>query len=78
VNQVADDLDLIAVVRDFHACEFLDQYYQFKTIEPVSPQIVAEMSIIRDMSDIDIQVFGDESAQFADIKAFIPSRCSWS
>jgi hypothetical protein len=22
---------------DFRACDFLDQYYQFKTTEPVSP-----------------------------------------
>jgi hypothetical protein len=26
------------VIRDFHACDFLDQYYQFNTIKPVSAQ----------------------------------------
>jgi hypothetical protein len=32
------------VIRDFHACDFLDQYYQFNTIKPVSAQIVAKIS----------------------------------
>ena len=50
-----DNLDLIGfIVRNFHACDFLDQYYQFQTIEPVSPQIATQMSIIGDTPDIDL------------------------
>jgi hypothetical protein len=77
VDQIADDLDLVdLIVGDFHAREFLDQDHQFKTVEPVSPEIVAEMSVICDTFDMDIQMFGDERAQFVDVKALMPSRCS--
>jgi hypothetical protein len=69
-NQIADKLDPIGfVIRDFNACDFLDQYYQFKTIKPVSAQIAAKISIIRDTPYIDTQMFGDESAHSLDIDA---------
>jgi len=58
-----DNLDLIGfIVRNFHACDFLDQYYQLKTVEPVSSQIAFEMSIISDMPDIDLQMLSDQNA----------------
>jgi hypothetical protein len=43
------------VIRDFHACHFLDQYYQFNTIKPVSAQIVPKVSVIGDTLDINVQ-----------------------
>jgi hypothetical protein len=64
------------VIRDFHACDFLDQYYQFNTIEPVSAQIAAKISVIGDTPDINVQMFGDRSAHFIDIDISICSPCS--
>ena len=52
---VTNQLDLVGfIVRDFHACDFLNQHYQFEAIEPVGSQIAAEMSMIGDMLDIDV------------------------
>jgi hypothetical protein len=53
------------VVRNFHACNFLNQYYQFKTIKPISAQIAAKISIIR----ANVQMFGDKSAHVRDTDA---------
>jgi len=67
-NQIANNLDPIGfVIRDFHACDFLDQYYQFNTIKPVSAQIVAKISVIGDTPDINVQMFGDKSAHSINI-----------
>jgi hypothetical protein len=53
----------------------LDQYHQFKAIEPVSSEIVTEVRIIRDTSHIDIETPGNESAYIANIKVFASDRC---
>jgi hypothetical protein len=64
-DQIANNLDPIGfVIRDFHAGEFLNQYYQFNTIEPVSAQIAAKISAIGDAPDINVQMFGDKSTHF--------------
>ena len=52
------------MIHDFHACDFLDQYYQFNTIKPISAQIVAKISVIGDTPDINVQMFGYKSAHF--------------
>jgi hypothetical protein len=77
-DQIADNLNPIGfVIRDFHACDFLDQYYQFEAIKPVSAQVPAKISIIRDKFYIDVQVFGDESTHFLVIDPVsICSLCS--
>ena len=62
------------MIRDFHACDFLDQYYQFNTIKPVGAQIVAKINIISDTPDINVKMFGDKSAHFINIDA--PPICS--
>ena len=55
------------MIHDFHACDFLDQDYQFNTIKPISAQIVAKISVIGDTPDINVQMFGDKSAHFINI-----------
>jgi len=52
------------VILDLHARDFLNQDYQFKTIKPISAQIAAKISTIRDTPYIDVQMFCDESTHF--------------
>jgi hypothetical protein len=69
-DQIANDLDPISfVILDLHAYDFLNQDYQFNTIKPISAQIPAKISIIRDTPYIDVQMFCDESAHFLGVGA---------
>jgi hypothetical protein len=75
-DEVADDFDLVdIVIRDLHADELIfDRYHQFKTIEPVGPEIFGEVRFIRDTLDIDAQMLGNDSAHLVGGKAFFRSR----
>ena len=60
------------VIRDFQAGELIfDHDYQFKTIEPVGPEIIGEMCFIRHPFDFDAQMLGNESANVAGGKVFL-------
>jgi len=75
-DEISDDFDLIGIVIcDFHIDELVfNPYHQFKTIEPIGAKIFAEGGIFRDTRDIDVQLLGNESSHFVDIKAFTASR----
>jgi hypothetical protein len=75
-HEIADDFDLMGVVgRDFNVSELiLDQEQQFQTIEPVGPEIVTEVRFVRDASDVNVEVLGNERANFADRQALL-TRC---
>jgi len=61
-------------IRDFQAGEVVfEQYHQFKTIEPVSPEILNQVCVIRDTADIDFQMRGNELAYLIDRRSFLPS-----
>jgi hypothetical protein len=54
-DQIANDLYPISfVILDLHACDFLNQDYQFKTIKPISAQIAVKISIISDTPYVDV------------------------
>lgn len=57
--------------RNSQSCElFFDTYHQLDTIEPVSTEIFCEVRFIRDAPDINMQVPGDESADFVNLEKF--------
>jgi hypothetical protein len=76
-DEIADHFDLIGIViRNLYAGELIfNQDHQFKAIEPVGAEIIAEVGVIRDIFDIDIQLFGNKSAHFIDVKASRAIRC---
>jgi hypothetical protein len=54
------------VVRDFHAHELVfDRDHQFNAIEPVGPEIVGEVRVIRDTFDRHPQMLGNERTDLA-------------
>jgi hypothetical protein len=63
-DEIANDLDLIGIVFcNLHAGEFIfHQYHQLEAIEPVGAEVVAEVRFIRNTSDIDTEILGDEGA----------------
>jgi hypothetical protein len=75
-DEIADDFDLIdVVIRDLQAGEFIfDHDYQFKTIEPVGPEVIDEICLVRHTFDFDAQMLGNESANVTAAKIFFHSR----
>jgi hypothetical protein len=72
-HEIAHDFDLMRVIgRDFNVSELIfDEKQQFQTIEPVGPEIVTEVRFVRDASDVNVEVLGNERANFADCQAFL-------
>jgi len=72
-HEIAHDFDLMSVVgRDFNVSELIfDEQQQFQTIEPVGPEIVTEVRFVRDASDVNVEMPGNERANFADCQAVL-------
>src|SRR5262245_53769623 len=69
-HEIADDLDLIGIGRDLDVGELiLDQDQQFQAVEPVGPEIVTQVRLVGDAADLDVQMFGDQRANVADLRA---------
>jgi hypothetical protein len=66
-DEICNHVHLLhVVVRDFYARELVfDRDHQFNPIEPVGPEIVSEVRVIRDPFDLDPQMLGDERADLA-------------
>jgi hypothetical protein len=71
-DEIANEFNLIGVaVHDFHVNESIfDLHQQFQTIKPVSTEIVTEVRFIRDTSDIDAKMLGNDRADLGDFEAF--------
>ena len=74
-NEITNNFNLIGVtVGDFNVSEFIfDQYQQFQTIKPVDPEIVTEVRFVRNASNIDFEMLGNQISDFAYFQAY-PSR----
>jgi hypothetical protein len=72
-DKVADGQHLVRdVVRDLDAGELIfDRYHQFETIEPVGPEIIGEVCIIRNTVSGYPQTIGN---QVADLGGNAPAR----
>ena len=68
-DEISDDFDLVGIViRDLQAAESVfDHDHQFKTIEPVGPEIVYEVRLIGHTFDVYVQMLGNESADLNEI-----------
>jgi hypothetical protein len=77
-DEIGDDFDLVnLVIPNFQARELIfDRHHQFKTIKPVSPEIITEMRFIRHVFDRDTKMLGNELANVAGGKVAFHS--SWS
>ena len=70
-NEIANRYYLVdVVIPDFHSGELIfNHYHQFQAIEPVSSEIISEVSFIRDTFQVDVQMLGNESAYLVGGKA---------
>jgi hypothetical protein len=77
-DEIGDDFDLVnLVIPNFQARELIfDRHHQFKTIKPVSPEIITEMRFIPHVFDRDTKMLGNELANVASRK--IAFHSSWS
>jgi hypothetical protein len=74
-NEIANNLDLIGVIRDFNVGELIfNQEQQFQTIKPNDSEIATEVRFVLDATDVDAEMFGDKRAN---VQAF-PRRYLWS
>jgi hypothetical protein len=78
-NEIANDFKLAGlIVRDFNGSELIsDLCQQFQTIKPVGPEIVTEVRFVSDATNVDVEMLGNNRANFACFQAFI-TRDSWS
>ncbi len=73
-NEIADDFDLIGVIRHFNVGELiLDQDQQFQTVKPIGAKIITQVRIVRNTPDVDIEMPGDQRANVAHFYA-VPRR----
>jgi hypothetical protein len=77
-DEIGDDFDLVnLVIPNFQIRELIfDRHHQFKTIKPVSPEIITEMRFIPHVFDRDTKMLGNELANVANRK--IAFHSSWS
>jgi len=70
-DEIADDLDLVDVgLGDLQSAESVFNHdHQFKTIEPVGPEISNEVRVIGHTFEVHVQMLGDESSDLDRIKA---------
>src|SRR5262245_53511513 len=74
-DEIADRTDLIGfIVGDYHAESILDRDHQFESVEPVGPEIIGEVRVVADVLDRDVQMLGDESADFPGGSAVVHNR----
>jgi hypothetical protein len=75
-DEIANDFHPVdIIIREFHARKaILDGYHQFKTVEPVGPEIVGQVRFIRDTRDADAKLLGNERADRVDGDAFFARR----
>jgi hypothetical protein len=63
-DEITDDFDRRRV-RKFNAREFIfDQYQQFELLEPVNPEIVAEVCFINNLAGVYSKIIGNELSHF--------------
>src|SRR5262245_40094220 len=62
-DEIADGFDPIDdIVPDFNAEPIFDHDHQFEAVEPVGPEILAEVCFIRDALGVYAQMLGNEVA----------------
>ena len=66
-DEIGDHVDLVhVVVGNFHARELVfDRNHQFYAVEPIGPEVVGKMCLIRNALDFDAQMLGDKRADLA-------------
>src|SRR5262245_37571555 len=72
-HKVSDDFDLVGdIVGDLDIHEpILDQCQHFETIEPIGAKVVTKMRFVSNPPDRNVEMLGDQQANFACFQALI-------
>jgi hypothetical protein len=69
-DEVADNFDPVCIVRKLDVVEVvLDQDQQFQTVEPVGAEIVAQVRIVRDAADVDVEMVCEKCPNVVRVRA---------